>query len=89
MESSSLEEQAVKRKEKLKALKRKKDTEAQPNGEDNKESVELPKYFFMLIIGICFFIINLMLQTKVSQLQTRRRIIKRTFAPGNKVSKFE
>ncbi|KAI4457745.1 pre-mrna-splicing factor cwf18 [Holotrichia oblita] len=43
MESSSLEEQAVKRKEKLKALKRKRDIETQPNGEGNKESIELPK----------------------------------------------
>ncbi|GJQ68967.1 hypothetical protein Trydic_g6152 [Trypoxylus dichotomus] len=40
---SSLEEEALKRKDRLKALKRKKESDTQSNGEVTKEAIELPK----------------------------------------------
>lgn len=42
METSSLEEQALKRKDKLKALKRKRESEPHAN-DDNKGAIDLPK----------------------------------------------
>lgn len=43
METTPLEEKALKRKDKLKALKRKKDAETQPNTDVNRDALELPK----------------------------------------------